>query len=516
MTQERGEGWWERALAERRLRCAVVALAAFLLVLFLYAALRRVMYPYEVEWIESGMLVSVLRIVHGQGVYVAPSLNYVPYLYAPLYLYLAAGMTKLVGIGNHGYAGLRLLSALSTLGSAAAVYALVATETRRRIAALAAAGVFVGCYAIADSFYDIGRVDALFVCLLLCALLAQRRGHPVVAAVLWVLVFQTKQTVLPLAIVVLAAEWRRPRQMAAALGTYAALAGVSVWVGNHATAGWYGFYLFHVAQGLPMVWRQAALYWPSLVIGPLAVAWTAILAALLVTRPNLRGEAANFYGFASVALLGGVWFVAAHRGASTNALMPVYAWTAVLFGAALGRLLAWAEERGSSMTARLALLAAVVQMVALIYNPGRFVPPASARAATEQFIATLRALPGDVYVINHSYDAMLAGKQPHAEGEALGAVLDSPPEMRTQGVRAEIAQALAERRYSAVVADNVQGGAFLGFDRAYPLGISTGLGGFWYITSQPQWYLLPCEAKEQEMRLVGPGTLVLAGGCGAR
>jgi hypothetical protein len=459
------------------------------------------LYPFEVEWIESGMLVSVLRLLHGQGLYVAPTLDYVPYLYTPLYLYVAAAATKVMGTAGHGYLAMRLVSTAATLGSAATIYALVKLETERRVAAIAAAGLYMACYAVVGGFYDIGRVDSLFVLLLLMALLLQRKGYPVVAALVWVLAFQTKQTVLPLAVVILLAEWRRPRRMIAALVTFAMATTASVVWMNRATGGWYGFYIFGVARGLPLVLRQAVLYVPLMVVGPIAVAWAVIVTAAVVTRVRL--ERAMFYLVVSAVLLGGVWFVEAHKGASGNSLMPVYAWTAVLFGVALARLLELAEEHSTPRLALAVLLAAVVQLVAMIYNPGRFVPPQDAVDRSQQFVDRLRALPGDVYVLNHSYDAVLAGKQPHAEGEALGAVLDAKLGGTSAALRTQLDAAVTEHRYTAMVVDAQDTrDTGWGFERSYPLEISAGLATYRYLTSQPQWFLLPCDANEGTVKIV--------------
>ena len=494
---ERGrEKLWEAMSSQRALswvRCGVVALTMIFFALFLWAALKRMVYPFEVEWIESGVLVSVLRIVHRQGLYVAPTLDYVPYLYTPLYLYVAAAVTKVVGVAGHGYLALRLVSTLSTLGSCVVIYALVRTETRRNIAAVAATGLYLASYAVVGGFYDIGRVDSLFVFLLLVALLLQRRGYPVMAALVWVLVFQTKQTVLPLAIVILLAEWQRPKRMLMAIATFAVVAGLSVMWMNHATGGWYGFYIFGVARGLPLVLRQAVLFVPLMVLGPMAAAWVVIVAAAVTTRAHV--ERAMFYLFVSFALFGGIWFVESHRGASMNSVMPVYAWTAVLFGVSIARLLDATEAQ--PRPAFVVLLAVAIQLASMIYNPGRFVPPPDARERSEQFVARLRALPGDVYVLNHSYDTLLAGKQPHAEGEALGAVLDADPKGLGAPLRAELNASMAQHRYSAVVVDALETkNTNWGFERQYPLQISTGLSNYRYLTSEPQWFLLPCDSAE--------------------
>jgi hypothetical protein len=470
--------------------CLVTALSVLFFVLFLWAACKRMLYPFDVEWIESGILVSVLRILHGQGMYVAPTLHYVPFLYTPLYMYVAAGATKLVG-ASHGYLGMRLVSALATLATAAVIFALVKTETPRRVPAIAAAGLYMATYAVVGGFYDIGRVDSLFVLLLMVALLLQRRGYPVVAAVVWVFVFQTKQTVLPLAVVILLAEWQRPRRMLAALATFAGLVALSVVVMNHATGGWYGFYVFGVAHGLPLVLRLFMLFVPLKVAGPMPVAWAVILAAVLISRVRL--ERAMFYIVVTGALIGGIWFVESHRGAAGNSVIPIYAWTSVLFGIGLSRLIHYGADRPRLELA--VLFAAAVQLTAMIYNPGRFVPPADAVARTQAFVDHLRSLPGEVWLVNHSYDAVLAGREPNAEGEALGAVIDADPKGIGAKLREELFAKMSAHDYIAVVVDTPDTHpADWAFDRQYPLEISIGLDNYRYLTSQPAWFLLPCDA----------------------
>ena len=73
------------------------------------------------------------------------------------------------------------------------------------------------------------------------------------------------------------------------------------------------------------------------------------------------------------------------------------------------------------------LTAAIVQIAGFLYHPGRFIPGPALRQARERFEQQLSIIPGDIYVINHSWDAVLAGKQPHAVADAFGIILHSPP-----------------------------------------------------------------------------------------
>jgi 4-amino-4-deoxy-L-arabinose transferase-like glycosyltransferase len=477
----------------RLLRGLIVLLSGFFLLLFLYTALRRIRYPFELEWVESGMLNSVRRITQGQKLYVAPSIDFVPFLYAPLFFYVAAAFTKFTGVS---YVAMRLVSALATLGCCVLIYAFVFTETRRRLAAIAGAGLFLACYPLVEGFYDIGRTDSLFVFFMLLALFFSRRGHPVLAALAWVLCFQTKQTLLPVAIVLLCVDWQRPRRILMGLGTFVlALGGSIAWM-NHATHGWYSLYLFHIAGAFGISWRQALLFFPNAVLAPMGVALLLGLAAWALTGVRLRSPVASFYAIVTVVLYGAIEYVAAHNGASANAYMPVYAWTAVLFGVALHRLLAHLEQSDgprAAVAATVVLAAAATQLAMFLYNPGRFIPPPAVLQARQRFIDQVRAIPGDVYIVDHNYYAVMAGKQPHAEGQSVGTAMDMPGKAFAANMRTEFDNALRSHRYSAVIVDGSLLSDPYHFHDAYPYALSAEGEEGRYLTSQPSWILLPCE-----------------------
>ncbi len=488
------------AQLHRLLRGLIVLLSGFFLVLFLYTALQRMRYPFELEWIESGMLMSVRHIAQGHGLYVAPSLDFVPFLYAPLYLYVAAAVAKVTGLS---YATLRLVSTVASLGSCALVFGFIFTETRRGLAAIAGAGLFLACYPLVEGFYDIGRVDSLFVFFLLLALFWLRRGHPMLSALAWVLCFQTKQSILPVALVLLCADWQHPRRILAGLATFATLLGGSMaWI-NHATHGWYIFYLFHIAGGFGIVWREALLFFPDDVLAPMGIALLLCVAAWVFSGASLRSGAASFYMTVTVTLFGAIGYVAAHAGAAVNAYIPVYAWISILFGVALDRLLMRFEDEPRTALATTVVLAAmVVQLAMFTYNPGRFLPPRAVREARQRFIDQVRALPGDVYIFSHTYDAVLAGKQPHAENGAIGAVIFAPANPVSTALRKEFEEAVQGHRYSAIVVDgsissdqtsaNRDHFADYGFLNAYPYALSAESEDDRFLTSQPRWILLPC------------------------
>jgi hypothetical protein len=512
------------AIAEKWLARALGIVSVGFILLFLYTAFRRLHYPFSYDQIEGGIVTSVWRIVHGYPLYPPPTLDFVPYLYAPLYFYLAAALSKVIGVG---YASLRLISILGTLGSLGVIYALIHGETRSRLAALAGAGLFAACYHPLEGWFDVGRVDSLFVFLFLLAIYCTRRAPVLLAVLVWLIAFQAKQTILPVAVLVLCADWQRPRRMALGLVTLLGGIGASILVMNHLTGGWYSYYLFGTAKGLPWVLRTAVLYIPVDLLQPLGLALLILLASILCVPPVLRSRSTQFYIFVSFAIYGSIWFLRSHAGSAVNTLMPAYAWTPVLFGVALHRLTSWLSSQPSpqAQLCRVLLLgAAVVQIFGHIYHPGRYVPSAVTREARQKFEQQLSALPGDIYVLSHSYDAILAGKKPHAVDDAFGIIQQSPPSPMRTAYLADFQRAIDQRVFSGFVLNDTAdtfkpGDSWMPADflQQYPVRL---LALNWSYTAgqanQPEerWIYLPCSVLDRDTSaFITPDSAVSYGNC---
>ena len=490
--------------AERWLRWLVGGLSVALVLLFVVTALLRWRYPYELEELEGYVYLTALRVYRGQPIYVRPSLQFIPYMYPPGYYAACAAAGRVMGMSIRT---MRAVSIASTLGSFAAIYALVWREVRQHVAALAAVGLYAGCYTVCQCWFDLGRLDSFFVLLVLLALYATRWTHPVVAALVWVLAFQTKQSILPAALVMLCCNWREVRRTVSGLVVLLlGAAGSVLWL-DHATRGWYSFYVFAVPRANADVrLRSLLVYWPQEVLRPLLLAVVVIAAAVLLTRPRLRGEATRFHAaLGSVPLL--FWVVYAHAGSTANAMMPVYAVLAVLFGVSFARLLAWAATLEPAMAQRctlLLLLAVAAQEAAGVYSPGDYAPSPTRRASLTAAVAAIAAVPGDVYVAQHPYYGLLAQKPEHADMVAIHDALRPADEAVRSELQRQLSAALESQRYSAIVLDwpedtvrlGVLSGAAdwsRGYGELHPLpGVDSG--------TRPGWMLSPARSAPDAVR----------------
>ncbi len=492
------------------LRGLTLAFSALFIVLFLWVAWRRLHYPFEVDRMESGMLTSVWRLRHGYALYSSPSMEWAPFLYAPLFFYLSAAVTKVVGIQ---YAATRLISIIATLGSFGLIFALAFHETRQRATALFSVGVFASLYAFVLGWYDVGRVDSLALFFFLAALLATRHGYPVGAASLWWLAFLTKQTYLPLGLAVFLIDWQRPRRMLTGMGVYLALVVASIVFLQRVTHGWFTYYAFGTTGVIQWSMHTAAMFPFADLLSPLPIACALIAGAALFTGLRWRERDGTYFALVSVLLTAAIGYVRAHVGANLNAIIPLYAWIAVLAGVALHRLLLHLEtfagipaEVKAAFSAMLWLLA-FVQLAMHLYRPAEI--PTGNLQARMAFIDALRKTPGDVWVVDHSYDGIMAGKPLHADMDALDAVLG-----RGYGpALAQFRQAMGDGALSAVVLDRSPDayepkGLFTDapFGEVYRVRALTPGGGVGGEPDQPLLTMMPCTPPK------GPGGLTdLAG-----
>ncbi len=237
------------------------------------------------------------------------------------------------------------------------------------------------------------------------------------------------------------------------------------------------------------------------VLAPLPIACALIASAALFTGVRWREREGTYFAVITLLLLLAIGYVRAHVGANLNAVIPLYAWLAVLAGIALDRLSRQINLSAdstslspwtSALPATLWLLA-TIQLASHLYRPAEV--QTGNLAARMLFLNALRATPGDVWVVDHSYDAILAGKPLHADMDALDAVLGR----KYQPALNEFKALTASGQLTAVVLDRVPGayepqGLFTQppFRGAYRLRAVTPGGGAPGELDQPLYTLLPC------------------------
>ena len=321
--------------AARILQYVLLAMAVLYIGVYVMVACLRMRYPYELEWMEGAAVDHVRWILSGRPLYVEPSLEFTPFIYTPLYFYVAAAVSKVLGVG---FLPLRLVSFLASLGCLWLIGRFVRRETGSWTWGIVSAGLFAATYRLSGAWLDIARVDSLFLLLALGSiyLLRFREGARwmVAAGLLMGLAFLTKQTALfialPLALypLLFGRGWGRIA-FAAAFGGF--LIG-STWLLDAWSGGWYRYYVFDLPGGHPFFRIMLFGFWWYDIGRNVAVALAMTIFALALQGVVGSRRDMGFYVLMAAGLMGASWFARLHTGGYDNVLLPACACLAIGFG----------------------------------------------------------------------------------------------------------------------------------------------------------------------------------------
>jgi hypothetical protein len=438
----------------------------------------RATFPLDLEWMEGGVLLHAQRIAHGQGIYVAPSVDFIPFLYTPLYPALLALLSFVFPLGY-------LLGRVVSIAAFAVATAMIVVTSFREgasrgrsvlalLVGLAGAGAVTGGYAFGGHFYDLVRADSLLLAIeAICVWLAYRGQGWRSAALCGVLIalgFLTKQTAtivgIGIGVGLLASRLKRGVVYGAVAATV--LAG-GVGLLTKISHGWFWTYIFKLHQShafrkeaiTAVAWPYTRQFcWPVFVALILATLGLALSRRLrrsdaILWAAAVAGEVAALVGFAtqwadSNAYIPAVFFPAfaaavlvarlcevALAGRKWGALIVASVAAALLAGQSLHTAVPSAAHGHAGWPSLGKALPALTSAV----------PSAQDRVAAKRLLDQLRALPSPLFIPFHPYYAVLVGKQPFVHRMGVRDVESA------LGRPARLDQALADRHFAAVVLD---------------------------------------------------------------
>ncbi len=132
--------------------------------------LLRLPHPYDLEWMEGGVLAHAWRLTHGEGVYVEPTATFIPMIYPPGYFAALAAAGSVFGLGHPIGRAISVLSTLAVAGAfvgGARAWRGANTSTRDATAfGVLGAGLYLATYERSGAFFDLVRPDSLHLALL--------------------------------------------------------------------------------------------------------------------------------------------------------------------------------------------------------------------------------------------------------------------------------------------------------------------------------------------------------------
>ena len=416
-----------KAASFRIFQGGVVLIAIAFIGLFFYTCLPRLRYPYDLDFVEDSMLMQSLRVAEGQPVYLPPNADFNPHVYMPLFFWLGALLFK---IGGPGLPLLRSISFAATLATTLLIYWIAHRESGLRWIAIACAGLFLGGYRINGFWYEVARVDSLFLALMLggfalafCA--GDSNGRLILSAVFMALATFTKQTGFIVAIglsLYLLARIRRRAWIF--LLTFDALTVLPLFVLNWSTNGWFFYHVFYIGSADPLEISRLINFLTKELFGIMTgLSVLALLTAILGVHRSGHRVLREQPWLLAIGLAVIISSLGRMRvGGNLNNRMPAYALLCIAPALWIRMSPApYPSGEGLLVQSRIpwrnwiAVILILVQFVMGRYDPKRFTPTFGMRASGDHLLQQIASVEGPVLVMMHPYYALMAGKQPSTQ-----------------------------------------------------------------------------------------------------
>lgn len=441
------------------LKYAVFFSAVSYIIIYLWMAFYRLQYPFDLEWIEGGMVDQVQRLVNGESIYVKPGINFVPFLYPPLYFYLSAAASMLLG---GGLLPLRLVSFGASLISFIAILLIVRNETKNSWVALLSVGLFAATFRVTGAWLDIARVDSLFLALWLLFIYFARSGESLrsslLAGIFAALAILTKQTALVLCLPVLVyLFWWNKKHALVTLAVAALIVGTTTLILEYTSAGWYAYYVFRLLSQ-QTEWRPWLFvsFWKDDLLAHLPLALLFVI-FFFIGKPKHDQSTLLWWASVLAGALAGTFITRIKVGGYDNVLLPTYAILSILFGLGLEEALKTIQLLNTDYKDRLEILIHVIclsQLVILFYNPFAQIPTTADLDNGYKLVELISKVDGDVFIPDHGHLSILAGKQPYAHHSAIWDILRGNQQSPEKELLAEdLEAAIRQQVFDMIILD---------------------------------------------------------------
>jgi hypothetical protein len=483
------------------LKTVITAIGAGYTALYFILSIPRLLFPYEIEWMEGSLLDHALRIYQGKQLFVAPSIQMVNWQYQPLYYYAVAGAMHLFGIT---YLAGRSVSLAATIISIVLIFFLIRGETKTWWYAFLGSSLFLAAYGLTGYWYEIARVDSLMLALLLVSvmiiLLHRNLLCIILSAFFLALAFFTKQSALfYTAPMILWLFLEKKRNAIIFSTTFALFVGIGIFLFSMESREWYLYYIFRIPQsmGHSFHWDKTVLVFPYYIFTQYAAGTLLIIFFWITKRNSTKEMILSSTGLCTLLAMFSALQLGIHLGHSgtyKNVAMPFAAMMALIIPLTVYQLM----KLGDTGIKYFVMAIVFTQFVGMFYSFNH-VPLAKITKkdyeAGDAFFAELHSIPGDVFFPQHgfflfhesgkTYVNHMAAQECYGVGDSTGRRFWS-----------EWQQAFVEKKYDAIILDE---GPFRPYDSipGYTFERKVNLGEHPFVTraadatSIPRYLYLP-------------------------
>ncbi len=420
-------------------------------------AFLRIPYPYELSWFEADALNQVMRILAGKNIYVAPSTEYIPMIYAPFYYYVSALVAKILGPELYS---LRIVSFLSTLGTMYIIFRFIHNETKNFRFSIIGVGLFTMTYVISGTLWDLARTDLLFIFLLFLSLYFTRFGTSklthMFAAFLFLMAYLTKQNALVMLPFITMYYLISTRRFAVYyLMTFLISSAIVFRLFDSANSGWYSYFVYVLIKKHVFDSKNLMIFFGYDVLQ--------IFFALLVSLFYIKVLLVNRYksGMFYLFMIGGIIVLSGlgrlNIGGSGNTQAPMYAAIAIVFGPGLFYIFQRNIKKNILECPYISFLFLLIllQYTLLLYNPFLYIPDKNTQESTSNLVSFLKSQPSTILAPSNIYLLKLSNKPVHADfhmlNELLGGFGDNRPTREGTLIITKFKQHIEMQSYDIIV-----------------------------------------------------------------
>jgi len=465
-----------KTLNQKVIERMIIFLSTSFILCYLYVISKRLLYPFELEWLEGYFLAGIIQIVNNQSIYSPPSTEFIPLLYPPLYYLLIGGLAKILGVS---FWTARLVSVLSSFLSGFIIYQFVGRETKSSFCAFFTLGLFFASYQITGSWFDVARVDSLFMALSLSGIYVLRyytKSYTGIffAAIFLSLAFFTKQAAIFFIIGCAVYLWFTQREKClifTLMSTLFIFGGILLL--NYLTEGWYWFHAFKVPlrhysyrnQEYHLLLAEMYKQYTSLaqrdygsikklidffkkdLLGNIPFSLFFIFGWLLYEMKSFgRQHTSFFWTLILIAAFIASISMRCKFGGYINTLIPAISVSLIFFGIAAGHIL---KEKNQSFLRFLLYFSILLQFIMMSYSPIKQIPTADDYQAGKSLIDVVSSFEGDVYMPFHSYYSIMAGKKMYAHKMPIEDIYIGFPHLLPQ----DLFEKIEQKGFSAIIYD---------------------------------------------------------------
>ncbi len=371
---------------------------------------------------EGSIILHAARIYNHQQLYVAPSIEFVNWLYQPLYYYVTAAAMQFGGLSF--FSG-RIVSFLATILTTGIIFIVVRQVTSKSLwYSFMGTGLFLATYSLTGFSFDIARIDALLGLLLVSAMaiivLRADFISVMAAAIIMALAIFTKQQAFIYLVPITLWLWLRKRSQAVIfVASVIALFALGTLLLYQANGDWYFHYVYTIPRAKAKIFGYGRMpfVFSDYVFSGWGVSSIAILFWFFYKRSEHQIRSKE--GFLFLVWVIAIVQIALHLGdqmSARNITLPFAAFSAILLPIALNRL-STTEFLRPAITWVL-----VLQFTAFLYNPFKenlTVISQKDRIAVERYNQFLGSTNGNVFLWGQQLIPELAGKRSYANNLAV-------------------------------------------------------------------------------------------------